>query len=176
MGSGMALIALVRVWHSTAHDAPPSFPQRVSRAWLERQPAAEQCAGTGPDCASGSVPSPWHPGLCVSKGRDASSPPSPMDRGARSSCALSNAVQTHFPSPPGVPAQPPSRGPLPETPPPLGGLVAGVVCRGASSRSDCGLRSWQAEPRRERASQGSRGGGGPCARALMARLTLAGSR
>jgi hypothetical protein len=26
--------------------------------------------------------------------------------------------------------------------------VAGVVCRGASSRSDCGLRAWQAEPLR----------------------------
>jgi len=61
-----------------------------------------------------------------------------------------------------------------ETPPPLAGLVAGVVCRGASSRSDCGLRSWQAEPRRERASQGSRGGGGPCPRSLIARLTRAG--
>ncbi len=53
----------------TARGAPSSFPQRVSRAWMEMKPAAEQRAGTVPNCASGSFPRPgnW---ACVST-RDA---------------------------------------------------------------------------------------------------------
>jgi hypothetical protein len=46
--------------------------------------------------------------------------------------------------------------------------VAGVVCRGASSQSDGGLRSWQAEPLPGRLRTLHQG--------LMARLTPAGYR
>ena len=53
----------------TARGAPSSFPQRVSRAWMEMKPAAEQRAGTVPNCASGSFPRPGNR-ACVST-RDA---------------------------------------------------------------------------------------------------------
>ena len=53
----------------TARGAPSSFPQRVSRAWMEMKPAAEQRAGTVPNYTSGSFPRPGNR-ACVST-RDA---------------------------------------------------------------------------------------------------------